>query len=174
MKLHSGVQMAKTDKILTLAGAARVARELRASGRSVVLTNGCFDLLHRGHVEYLTQAREMGDALVVAVNNDASVRKMKGPGRPIVSLADRAYVLSALACVDYVVPFEESLPLRVIERVRPDVLVKGGDWPVPTIAGRDAVESTGGRVVSLASSVPDYSTTRLVGKIIRTLSGLGE
>ncbi len=121
----------------------------RAAGEKIVFTNGVFDLLHRGHAEYLAQARALGGRLVVGVNSDASVRRLKGPERPIVAAADRAALLEALACVDLAVIFEDDTPARLIEAVRPDVLVKGGDWAVGQIVGREFVESCGGRVLSI-------------------------
>ena len=121
----------------------------RAAGERVVFTNGVFDLLHRGHAEYLALARALGERLVVGVNSDASVRRLKGPARPVVAAADRAALLEALACVDLVVIFDEDTPARLLEAMRPDVLVKGGDWAVAQIVGRELVESYGGRVLSL-------------------------
>jgi D-beta-D-heptose 7-phosphate kinase/D-beta-D-heptose 1-phosphate adenosyltransferase len=121
----------------------------RAAGERVVFTNGVFDLLHRGHAEYLALARALGERLVVGVNSDASVRRLKGPARPIVAAADRAALLEALACVDLAVIFDDDTPARLIEAVRPDLLVKGGDWAVAQIVGREFVESYGGRVLSI-------------------------
>jgi rfaE bifunctional protein nucleotidyltransferase chain/domain len=115
-----------------------------------VFTNGVFDLLHRGHVEYLEDARALGDRLVIGLNTDASVRRLKGPSRPIVGEEDRAAVVRALACVDLVVLFDDDTPLRLIEAVRPDVLAKGGDYSLDTIVGREFVESRGGRVTTIA------------------------
>ncbi len=129
--------------------ARRALAAWRAAGDRVVFTNGVFDLLHRGHAEYLAAARALGDRLVVGVNSDASVRRLKGPARPIVAAADRAALLEALACVDLAAVFDEDTPARLIEAVRPDVLVKGGDWAVERIVGREFVESYGGRVLSL-------------------------
>ena len=120
-----------------------------AAAARVVFTNGVFDLLHRGHVEYLEEARALGDRLVVGLNTDASVRRLKGPSRPIVGEEDRAAVVRALACVDLVVLFDDDTPLRLIEAVRPAVLVKGGDYTPDTIVGRDFVESHGGRVATV-------------------------
>ena len=134
-----------------LPGEARTKLELwRAAGARVVFTNGVFDLLHRGHVEYLEDARALGDRLVIGLNTDASVRRLKGPSRPIVGEADRAAVVRALACVDLVVLFDDDTPLRLIEAVRPDVLAKGGDYSLDTIVGREFVESRGGRVTTIA------------------------
>jgi D-beta-D-heptose 7-phosphate kinase/D-beta-D-heptose 1-phosphate adenosyltransferase len=143
----------------------------RAAGERVVFTNGVFDLLHRGHAEYLAEARTLGDRLVVGLNSDASVRRLKGAGRPIVSQEDRAALLGALACVDLVVVFEEDTPARLIEAVRPDVLVKGGDWPVESIVGRELVESYGGRVLSVPLR-EGHGTSRLVERIRQGKSAL--
>lgn len=131
----------------------------------LVFTNGVFDLLHRGHVEYLEAARELGAALVVGINSDASTRGLqKGPARPIVPVADRAAVIAALASVDCVVPFDEPTPVGLIERLHPEILVKGGDYTRATIAGGDVVEAWGGRVVILPLT-PGYSTTALVERL---------
>lgn len=152
-------------KVKSLAAAVRALRRAQAEGRRVVFTNGCFDLLHRGHVRYLERARRLGDLLVVAVNSDASVRGLgKGPGRPVVPEAERAEVLAALAAVDLVVLFAEPDPARVIRALRPDVLVKGGDWPVDRIVGADFVRARGGIVRSLGY-LPGASTTELVRRI---------
>jgi len=136
----------------------------RRNKRRVVFTNGCFDLLHPGHIRCLEQARALGDLLIVAINSDASVRRMKGPGRPVMPEAERAEVLAALAGVDYVTVFEEDTPQNIIARLLPDVLVKGGDWGPDQIVGRAEVEAAGGRVVSIPLE-PGYSTTALLEKI---------
>ncbi len=138
--------------------------QARRNGRRVVFTNGCFDLLHPGHLRCLEQARALGDLLVVAINTDASVRRMKGAGRPVVPEAERAEVIAALAAVDYVTLFDEDTPQQTIARVLPDVLVKGGDWGPDQIVGRAEVEAAGGRVVSLPLE-PGYSTSALLEKI---------
>jgi rfaE bifunctional protein nucleotidyltransferase chain/domain len=151
--------------VKTLAGVVRAVRKAQAAGRRVVFTNGCFDLLHRGHTRYLERARSLGDALVVAINSDRSVRALKGPGRPVVPDMQRAEVLAALAAVDYVVVFDAPDPARVIRAVQPDVLVKGGDWPVSQIVGADFVQSRGGRVLSLPY-VEGASTSALIGRIL--------
>lgn len=151
-----------------------VVTRRRARGDRVVLTNGCFDLLHVGHVRYLQAARELGDLLIVGVNSDASVQTLnKGPGRPIIPDGQRVEVLSALSCVDYVVTFAEPDPWRLIDMIRPDVLVKGGDWPIEQIVGRDAVEARRGTVVSIPL-VPDVSTSRIMERIQRLGSGTGK
>jgi D-glycero-beta-D-manno-heptose 1-phosphate adenylyltransferase len=142
---------------------ALVTREKR-DGRRVVFTNGCFDLLHPGHVRCLAGARALGDLLVVAVNSDRSVRGGKGPERPLVPQQDRAEVLAALASVDYVTIFDEPTPRQLIARVLPNILVKGADWAHNEVVGREEVEAAGGRVVSIPLT-PGYSTTSLVQKI---------
>jgi len=130
----------------------------------VVFTNGCFDILHVGHVRYLKDARGLGDILVVGMNSDASVRGLKGPERPVNNEADRADLLSSLACVDYVVLFADATPLALIEKIAPDVLVKGGDWPVDKIVGSKFVLARGGEVQSLPFH-NGHSTSSLIGKI---------
>ena len=134
--------------------------------RPVVFTNGCFDLLHAGHVHLLRRARTHGGMLVVGLNSDASIRRLKGGSRPITPLEQRAYVLAGLECVDAVVPFEEDTPLDLIRTVRPQVLIKGGDWPKERIVGATEVESWGGEVFSL-DLLPGYSTTAIVERILR-------
>jgi D-beta-D-heptose 7-phosphate kinase/D-beta-D-heptose 1-phosphate adenosyltransferase len=156
-------------KVKTVRAVARAARRAQAAGRKVVFTNGCFDLLHRGHIRYLEQARSLGDLLVVALNGDASVRRLKGPGRPVVPAEQRAEVLAALAAVDLVLIFGGLDPGEVIRTVRPDVLVKGGDWPVDQIVGADFVRSTGGIVRSLPY-VEGASTTALIRRLVSTSS----
>jgi D-beta-D-heptose 7-phosphate kinase/D-beta-D-heptose 1-phosphate adenosyltransferase len=152
-------------KILSRAALARRLAELRRAGKRIVFTNGCFDLIHPGHVRYLRAARRLGDVLVVGVNTDRSVRRLgKGPGRPLVGERDRAEVVAALEMVDIVVLFDEETPLELIRRVEPDVLVKGGDWTADRIVGADLVRARGGRVRSLPFA-GGYSTTGLVRKI---------
>ncbi len=154
-------------KILTRPEAAVVATRLRTEGRRLVFTNGCFDILHPGHCEYLQKARSYGDALMVAVNTDESVRRQeKGPGRPINSLEDRMAVLSALAAVDYVVPFDEDTPKDLIEMLTPQVLAKGEDWRDKGVVGREWVESHGGQVV-LVPLRAGKSTTSIVEKVLK-------
>jgi D-beta-D-heptose 7-phosphate kinase/D-beta-D-heptose 1-phosphate adenosyltransferase len=156
------VSVAKArNKVLTRAGAVRAVRAAQRRGERVVFTNGCFDLLHIGHVRSLEQARAQGDRLVVALNTDASVRRNKGPGRPIVPARQRAEVLAALGCVDFVLLFAEATPLATIKALRPDVLAKGGDWALDAIVGRAEVESWGGSIVRLRE-VPGVRTTAIV------------
>ncbi len=137
--------------------------------RTIVFTNGCFDILHAGHVDLLARARAQGDLLVLGLNSDVSVRSIKGSPRPVIPQAERAFVLSGLSSVDFVVLFDEDTPLRLIEAVRPDVLVKGGDWSVEKIVGREAVEANGGRVLSLPL-LPGYSTTGVIERILADYS----
>ena len=144
--------------------AVRALMAWRAAGERIVFTNGVFDVLHRGHVEYLEEARALGDRLVVGVNTDASVRQLKGEGRPIVPEDERVEVLQALESVDLVVTFGEETPERVIREVAPDVLVKGGDWALDRIVGREFVESRGGRVATIAVR-EGWSTTRIIERI---------
>jgi D-beta-D-heptose 7-phosphate kinase/D-beta-D-heptose 1-phosphate adenosyltransferase len=144
--------------------AAALAATLHAAGKTVVFTNGVFDLLHPGHVRYLQAARRLGDALIVAINSDRSVRAIKGPERPITPEAERAEILEALDCVDAVTLFDEDTPLEVITAIQPDVLVKGADWAEDAIVGRDVVEARGGRVVRVAVE-QGHSTSEIVRKI---------
>jgi len=149
--------------------AMRAERDrLKAAGRSLVFTNGCFDILHRGHVTYLEFARAQGDALVVGLNSDTSVQRNKGPLRPVVNEEDRAAVLLGLRCVDYVVVFDEDEPRDLIAQILPDVLVKGRDW-AHYVSGRDVVEAHGGRVV-LADMVEGRSTTGIIERILAAYS----
>jgi D-beta-D-heptose 7-phosphate kinase/D-beta-D-heptose 1-phosphate adenosyltransferase len=151
---------------LTRDQAAGFARVRRREGRTVVFTNGVFDLLHPGHVRYLQQARRLGDALIVGLNADESVRRNKGPARPINPEGERAEVLAALDCVDAVVIFAEETPAAIIVAVQPDVLVKGADWPADQIVGRDTVEARGGRVV-LMDVEQGHSTTAILDRVRR-------
>lgn len=136
---------------------------LKSQNKKIVFTNGCFDLLHVGHVRYLQEARRLGDILVVGVNSDASVKVLKGPTRPVQSEADRAEILAALGCVDYTVVFNEDTPAKLIESVKPDILVKGGDWKPEQIVGADFVQKNGGKIMSL-QFVDGKSTTKLIEK----------
>ncbi len=154
--------------ILRRAEVVAERRALAGAGYTVVFTNGCFDLLHAGHVDVLTGARALGDRLIVGVNDDASVRRLKGPERPYCDLEARASVLAALRPVDYVVPFAEDTPAALIAALVPDVLVKGGDYAPETIVGRQVVEQAGGRVVTLPLR-DGYSTTALVERIRKSL-----
>ena len=152
-----GKWMSQDDLILHVAARKR-------NGQHVVFTNGCFDLLHPGHVRCLEQARALGDLLVVAINSDTSVQQLKGTGRPLVPQEERAEILAALVAVDYVVIFDAPTPRELIRRLRPDVLVKGGDWGPEEIVGRQEVEAAGGRVVSVPLE-PEYSTTSILERV---------
>ena len=149
--------------------AGALAEKVRAGGGTVVFTNGVFDLLHPGHLRYLQDARALGDALIVAINSDRSVKANKGPERPINAEQERGELLLALACVDAVTIFDEETPHEVIARIQPDVLVKGADWGPDNIVGRDIVEARGGRVVRVDLS-PGYSTTELIRRVRLTQS----
>lgn len=152
------------EKIKGRSELAPLLRALQKSGKRVVFTNGCFDLIHPGHVRYLERARTLGDILVVAVNSDDSVLRLKGEGRPILSDNHRCEIIGSLHCVDYVTVFSEDTPLQIIEQLRPDVLVKGGDWPIDQIVGRATVEASGGRVVAIDFE-EGFSTTSIINRI---------
>jgi len=152
---------------MTIDEAATFAERLRRDGKKVVFTNGVFDLLHPGHVRYLQHARTLGDALIVGVNSDRSVRANKGPSRPITPEAERAELLAALACVDAVAIFDEDTPADIIKRNQPDILVKGADWAADAIVGRDTVEARGGKVVRVDIE-PGWSTSAIIDKVRRT------
>ena len=146
------------------AGILGQIRRLQKRGKKIVFTNGCFDLIHAGHVRILKQAKSLGDVLVVGVNTDPSVRRLKGQGRPILGLKDRIEVLSGLRSVDFVLPFGEDTPAKLIAAVRPDVLIKGGDWPAGRMAGSREVLAGGGKVVS-GLYIKGKSTSRIIDKI---------
>jgi D-beta-D-heptose 7-phosphate kinase/D-beta-D-heptose 1-phosphate adenosyltransferase len=154
-----------SHKVVSLGAAARWVKRLQAQGQRVVFTNGCFDLLHLGHVRYLEEARSLGDGLIVGVNTDASVKRLgKDPARPVNPEADRAALVAALACVDRVVLFDEDTPLELITALQPDILVKGGDYRLEEIVGREVVQARGGEV-KVIPLVPGYSTTALLDRI---------
>ncbi len=154
------------SKIIAAEKLAARLDAFRKSGKKVVFTNGCFDILHAGHVRYLAAARAKGDLLVVGLNTDASVRSIKGGKRPVVHQKYRAEVVASLGCVDYVVLFDTPQPLELIQTLKPDVLVKGADWTQETIVGGDFVKSNGGRVVRIPLA-PDISTSRIIEKILK-------
>lgn len=155
----------KSRKEISLATLRKKIRAMQRRGKKVVFTNGCFDLLHVGHVRYLSAARALGDCLIVAINSDASVRRLKGPSRPIVPHRERLEVLSALGCIDYLILFSDDTPRRIIDALIPDILVKGGDWSLSEIVGRETVERHGGKVVRI-KTVAGASTTRLIERIL--------
>jgi rfaE bifunctional protein nucleotidyltransferase chain/domain len=144
-----------------------IRQQLKKTGKKVVFTNGCFDILHRGHVDYLSKARALGDILIVGVNTDASIKRLKGTNRPIVQEDDRAAVLAALAVVDYVCLFDEDTPHELIRALVPDILVKGADWSVSDIVGKDMVEAAGGAVHTI-EFLPNRSTSNIIQKILQT------
>lgn len=150
------------NKIVSPGSLTRTLQEVRAAGSSIVFTNGCFDLLHPGHIQVLTAAREEGDVLVVGLNSDASVRSLKGKDRPVMDQQSRAIMLAALSMVDYVVIFEEETPLELIRQVLPEVLVKGGDYRTEEIVGAQFVNDHGGRTVTVPL-LEGFSSTRLIG-----------
>jgi D-beta-D-heptose 7-phosphate kinase/D-beta-D-heptose 1-phosphate adenosyltransferase len=156
--------MTTSPKIKSLDQLVRIRRQLKRKGKTVVFTNGCFDVLHRGHVYCLRKAKSLGDVLIVGLNSDSSVRKLKGEKRPILPQSDRAEILSALEMVDYVVVFREDTPRRMISALVPDVLVKGGDYGKREIVGSDVVEGSGGRVVRV-KMYPGKSTRNIIKKI---------
>jgi D-beta-D-heptose 7-phosphate kinase/D-beta-D-heptose 1-phosphate adenosyltransferase len=139
--------------------------EIKKSGKKIVFTNGCFDILHRGHIEYLSKAKQLGDVLIIGLNSNASIKKIKGEKRPIVSEEDRALVISSLVCVDYVVLFDEETPHNLIAKILPDVLAKGADWKKENIVGKDIVEANGGSVATI-EFLPNCSTTNIIERIL--------
>ena len=151
-------------KVVLRAELLQLREQFKHEGKKVVFTNGCFDIVHRGHVEYLTKAKTLGDVLVVGMNTDASVKRLKGAARPVVCEDDRAFVLAALHAVDYVCLFPEDTPYDLIKALVPDVLVKGSDWAVDAIVGKDIVEGAGGAVQTI-DFVPNRSTTDIIKKI---------
>ena len=167
LKITVKMTHSSASKIIGRDEAARWVRELQNRGLRVVFTNGCFDLLHPGHVDYLEEARSLGDALIVAVNTDASVRRLgKGPGRPVTPEQDRARVLAGLAAVDRVVLFDEDTPLEILTALQPDVLVKGGDYRLEEVVGRERIVARGGQVQVLPFR-KGYSTTLLLKRLQR-------
>lgn len=161
----------RMKKILTWEELKKEADRLRGKGKKIAFTNGCFDILHVGHVQYLREARKTGDLLILGLNSDASVRAIKGEKRPLVPQGERAEVVASLMSVDYITVFDETTPLKLIEYLRPDILVKGGDWKEEEVVGRDAVRSWGGKVV-IVPMTEGASTTNIVEKI-RRVYGIG-
>ena len=159
------------SKILKLSDLVQAVEGLRKAGKRIVFTNGCFDILHVGHVRYLAAARSKGDALVLGLNSDASVKSIKPDKRPIVGQDQRAEVLAGLACVDYITIFDEPDPLALIRTIKPDVLIKGADWEEAEIIGSDVVKSYGGNVVRI-EVVPGISTSRIIEKILKVYGKL--
>jgi rfaE bifunctional protein nucleotidyltransferase chain/domain len=163
--MHDADHSLRHPAVLSRPTLLQALESLRERGKKIVFTNGCFDLLHPGHVRLLESARHLGDVLVLGLNSDESVRRLeKGPERPLNAFAARAFVLAHLSAVDFIVEFDEDTPLELIRDIRPDILVKGGDWPREAIVGADLVEAAGGRVCTLPL-LPGFSTTHLVEKI---------
>ena len=154
------------EKIKAKEDLRRIVDNLKAKGKRIVFTNGCFDLLHVGHIRYLEEAKALGDILVVGINSDQSVRRIKGPYRPILPEEERAEILSGLGCVDYITIFDEADPLELISSLQPHVLVKGGDWTQETTVGKEVVEGLGGKVVILPF-VQGASTSNLIETILK-------
>lgn len=151
--------------IVTRSELKKIREELRAKGKKVVFTNGCFDIIHSGHVDYLLKAKQLGDVLIVGLNTDDSVRRIKGDKRPILNQQERAFIVSNLKPVDYVSFFEEDTPAEIIADLIPDILVKGADWSIDKIVGRDVVEANGGEVKTI-EFVNDQSTSKIIQKIL--------
>lgn len=158
------MMVSKMKTLLSLEEFLEIRKKIKEEGKKLVFTNGVFDIIHRGHIDYLNRAKALGDYLVVALNSDASVKRLKGEERPINKLEDRAFVLANLKAVDFVVSFEEDTPFEIISAIVPDVLVKGGDWKIDQIVGRDIVEANGGKVYSLPY-IENYSTTSIINKM---------
>jgi D-beta-D-heptose 7-phosphate kinase/D-beta-D-heptose 1-phosphate adenosyltransferase len=152
------------DKLKSAAEIVSIAAEARQRGQKVVFTNGCFDVLHRGHVHLLRQAKALGDLLIVALNSDRSVTTIKGPARPVMDQASRVELIAAMEMVDYVVVFDEPDPYELIEAIKPALLVKGGDWKIDEVVGADVVERNGGRVI-LIPYLEGFSTTKIIERM---------
>ncbi len=155
------------EKIKTLTGLKKIRQVLKRKGKKVVFTNGCFDLLHSGHIHIFKEAKKQGDILIVAVNDDASVRKIKGSSRPIFPLDERLEILEALEEIDYLVSFSEETPQKLITSLLPDILVKGGDWEIDEVVGRKEVEEAGGKVV-IIPYLEGYSSSEIINRIIQS------
>ena len=163
----------KNEKIKKIKPLQDILCRLKARGKRIVFTNGCFDILHVGHIRYLRKAKKLGDILVIGLNTDRSVKKIKGDKRPVVAERERAEVLAALEFVDFITLFDESDPLRLIQVLKPQILVKGADWPKKRIVGRQIVEEYGGRVVRIPL-VPGASSTGIIGKIVQVYCHQGK
>lgn len=159
MSLENHGKIVSADEFLS------IRESLKKEGKKLVFTNGCFDILHKGHVDYLNKARALGDAMIIAINTDQSVKRIKGEKRPINSEEDRAYLLANLRCVDYVTFFGEDTPKEIISKIIPDYLVKGADWDVSKVVGKDIVESHGGKVLTVELT-PGKSTTGVIEKVL--------
>lgn len=155
------------DSLTNISELIEIRKKLKQTGKKVVFTNGCFDIIHAGHVDYLSKAKDCGDILIVGLNSDSSVREIKGIDRPIVNENERAYILTQLKPVDFVVLFNEPTPKQLIEQLLPDVLVKGADWAIENIVGRDIVELNGGEVRTI-KFITEQSTTNIIKKVLAT------
>lgn len=162
---HSSRQMEYIKKIQDIKKVEKIIRRLKSDGKKIVFTNGCFDLVHPGHIRYLYEAKNLGDFLVVAINDDCSVKRIKGPKRPIMSEKARAEIIASLGCVDVVLIFSEDTPENVIRLLIPDILVKGADWKEDEIVGADIVKDAGGKVITIPY-VQGYSTSSIINRII--------
>lgn len=158
------MQLMGSEKLKSLSALAAEVKKHKAQGKKIAFTNGCFDLIHIGHIRYLKEAKKLADILIVAINSDKSVGKIKGKGRPIIPEGERAELLSGFEFVDYIVIFNELDPIKTIEAIVPDVLVKGGDWSIDKVLGRDIVEGHGGKVVTI-QTVKGHSTSALIDSI---------
>ena len=154
-------------KVVSLAELLRLRQQWKFFRTKVVFTNGCFDIVHRGHTDYLEKAKSLGDILIVGLNDDGSVQRLKGPHRPIVEADDRAHVLASLKSVDYVCLFSEDTPYDLIRAIVPDILVKGADWSIDNVVGKDVVEAAGGSVQTI-DFLPNRSTSRIIESIVRS------
>jgi len=158
------------NSLIALTEVLEIRNNLKQNNKKVVFTNGCFDILHAGHVDYLIKAKECGDVLIVGLNSDKSVLNIKGNNRPIINQDERAFILSSLKPVDYVVLFDEPTPKEIIDKLIPDVLVKGDDWAIDTIVGREVVEVNGGEVITI-KFVTSQSTTKIIEKVLENYNG---
>jgi D-beta-D-heptose 7-phosphate kinase/D-beta-D-heptose 1-phosphate adenosyltransferase len=161
-------ELSSHSKMISSEDITQFLKKLKKDGKQLVFTNGCFDILHAGHVDYLEKAKQLGDVLIVGINTDASIKKIKGPSRPIVNLSNRMKLLSGLSCVDYIIPFSEDTPLKLIESISPNILVKGADYKEDEIVGAKHVKANGGRVQTI-ELVPDISTSMIIERIKKDL-----
>lgn len=170
LKMHQLELNQTGNKTISLNKAVEIRHQLSKTSNKVIMTNGCFDLLHRGHVKFLAEAKARGDILFVAVNSDQSIKNIKGMGRPIIEEEDRCFMLAALSCVDYVILFDELTPIKMISALLPDILIKGSGWEIDEIVGREIIESSGGHVITIERDILNdetfkYSTTKIIQKV---------
>lgn len=169
MKTEAKEKSNFSPAILKLEEFLPIRAKLKEQGKKLVFTNGCFDLIHIGHIRYLKKAKELGDFLLVAINSDSSIKKIKGPNRPIINEVERAEIIASLKFVDFVIIFSETTPQRIIQKILPDILVKGSDWKIEEIVGREIVEKNGGKVLTIPL-VEGASTSSIIEKIIKIYS----